>query len=173
MKASTQILAVAACSSVVVADWRDRADYITYYNIKATHNPLLDQIGRKTDDLACWKKPESEKDDGLFGHGWESQGKIMPYIIALDSIDGAESEDCLRCFDVQYYGRKERGAPFLAVDKMTANDWGIEMEWEGIKWITSGDVKEGESFNVSIALTNLGSCTAGREPNNSSEHAEL
>ncbi len=125
MKLFLQLLVPFAICAPTLADWRDRARAMEYHTIKATHNPRLDESDRASNDLACWKQPEDSRADGLLNGGWHTQGGIPPRIIALDSIANSDSGDCLRCFDVFYYGQNEREdivAPFLSVDRLTASD---------------------------------------------------
>lgn len=161
MRAYTPFTTLFAFCVPASADWRDRAATIEHHDVKAIHSPLFDEEFRAASDLACWKPSEPGEEDGYFGDGWKYQNWLPTYVGALDSIGDSSSSDCLKCFSAAYYGRENRRSSFLAVDKLPEGDWGVALSWDLIDFISNGEVKKGEAFNVSIMPTDIANCGVG------------
>lgn len=158
----THIIYFLAICEPALATWRGRANAVQYWNINISHSPLLDEDDRPASDVACWTQPTEVEAPGKFGDRWEYQDWVFPYIGAMDSIINSTSIDCGRCFTVTYYeGRETRTATLLAIDKLAKSDWGIEANWDFIKWITNGEVKKGETFNAAVQATHPSNCGLG------------
>lgn len=154
---SQSIIQLALCV-VASADWRDRAYSLEHHHIKAAYSPLLDEDSRISSQVTCWKPPQPDEEAGYFGHGWKYQNWLPAYVGALDSVQDSSSSDCLKCFQAAYYGKEKRVSSFIAIDKLSGSDWGVELGWDFIDFITNGEVKKGEAFNLSISPTDIAGC---------------
>ncbi|KAJ3492500.1 hypothetical protein NLG97_g5346 [Lecanicillium saksenae] len=151
MKIQARYAAFIALRTPISATWRERASAVEHHDVKAGPSPdSLEDAYHSPYNVACWTKPMPEHEYGYLGNGW-----FAAPIGALDSITDSESDDCFKRFAITYYGREKRTSRFMAVDKLSNSDWGVELHKDTLQWIANGEVKPGEPFNVSLTRTGL------------------
>jgi hypothetical protein len=84
--------------------------------------------------------------------GWKKIGNVPPRIIAIDTIAGYESDDCLSCWIVEY-GATAR--PFLAIDGAES---GVVASLEGMNSLTGGFAVELDEIWATAVKTDLLDC---------------
>lgn len=173
MRSPPQFIFQLALCVPALADWRDRASSLEHHDIKAVYSPLLEEEHRPSSEVTCWRSPQPGKEAEYLGDGWKYQNWLPSYVGALDSIEDSSSADCLKCFRAAYYGKENRISSFLAIDKLSGSDWGVAFGWDIIDFISNGEVKKGESFNMSITPADIDSCGMGPTLFEEYKHTEL